>query len=70
MDWKLDKREMVAELVEYAKVYQNSFDINIADKMLSNASNMSRMNYLIFVLDSTTLIPYVLYLLYLLKLKY
>lgn len=64
MDCKLDKREMVAELVEYAKVYKNSFDINIAEKMLSNASNMSRMNYLIFVLDSTTLIPYVLYLLY------
>ena len=64
LDCKLDKRVVVEELVEYAKVYKDNFELNIAEQKLSNVASMSRMNFLIFVLDGTTLIPYVLYLLF------
>lgn len=64
LDCKLDKKVVVEELVEYAKVYKSNFELNIAQQKLSNIASMSRMNYLIFVLDGTTLIPYVLYLLF------
>lgn len=64
LDCKLDKRAMVEELIEYAKVYKENFELDIAEQRLSNTAGMSRMNYLIFVLDGTTLIPYVLYLLF------
>lgn len=64
LDCKLDKRVVVEELVEYAKVYKDNFELNIAEQKLSNVASMSRINFLIFVLDGTTLIPYVLYLLF------
>lgn len=61
--YNINKLELIAEIKEYAKVFQDNFDIEIIDSELSDTNNIERINALIFGLENTTLIPYVLFVL-------
>jgi len=62
-NYNINKLELIAEIKEYAKVYQDNFDIDITDSELSESNSIERINAIIFGLESTTLIPYVLFVL-------
>ena len=51
----------VRELVEYAKIYYNTFSPEITEHSLTFKSGLDRVNFLIFATDGTTMIPYVMY---------
>lgn len=58
-----NKAELIAEIREYAKIYYNDilyFEIN---EELPKNSGIERINALVFGMENTTLIPYVLYVL-------
>lgn len=60
----VNKQQMLQEIKEYALVFANSFDPSILDRELTDKPGMDRMNAIIFGLDNSTLIPYVLYVLH------
>lgn len=58
-----DKKSLLAELKEYAVIFRDNFDLEIIEDHLVSEAGIERINALIFGLDNTTLIPYVLYIL-------
>jgi len=62
-NYNINKIELIAEIKEYAKVFQENFNIEIIDSELSDSSSIERLNAIIFGLENTTLIPYVLFVL-------
>ena len=58
-----DKKSILSEIKDYALLFQENFDYNIIESDLSNNSGIERINAIIFGLDTSTLIPYVLYVL-------
>lgn len=57
-----DMRAVYTEIKEYAKVFRDSVDVNIVERELPSESGLERINAVMFALDTTTLIPYVLYI--------
>ena len=53
--------DFVRELVEYAKIYYNTFSPEITEHSLTFKAGLDRVNFLIFATDGTTMIPYVMY---------
>lgn len=62
-DYKIDKLKLISEIRDYAIVYKQNFDFDIIDSELSNKNGIERINAIIFGLDNTTIISYVLYIL-------
>ncbi len=62
-DYNIDKIGMIKEIKEYADIFRGNFDFCIADKELAGDDGMGRINTLIFGLDTTSLIPYILFIL-------
>lgn len=62
-NYNIDKFELIAEIKEYAKVFQEYFDNEIVDSELTANSGIERINAIIWGLENTTLIPYVLFVL-------
>lgn len=62
-EYKIDKVELISEIKEYAEIFSKNFDINIIDRELPETSGIERINAIIFGLENTTLIPYVLFVL-------
>ncbi len=60
---EIDHIEFVKDLTEYAKIYRSYISTSILDEEIPCEWGIERINLMIFGLDSTTLIPYVLYLL-------
>lgn len=58
-----DKKSILAEIKDYALLFQDNFDYDIIDNELTDISGIERINAIIFGLDTSTLIPYVLYVL-------
>ena len=58
-----DKNAILAELKEYALIFQESFDYDIIENELTDKYGIKRINAIIFGLETSTLIPYVLYVL-------
>lgn len=54
---------LAKELKDYAVLYRNSFDPIVAQKELTNEYGLERINAIIYGLDNTTIIPYILYFL-------
>ena len=52
----------VKELCEYARIYRESFEEDLRYKAIPKEPSIERMNFIIYSLDATTLIPYVLYI--------
>lgn len=58
-----DKKSILAEIKDYALLFQENFDYDIIESELTEVSGIERINAVIFGLDTSTLIPYVLYVL-------
>ncbi len=61
--YNLNKRELLAEIKEYALIFKNNFDYDIIDRELPAEFGIERINAIIFGLETTTLIPYILFIL-------
>lgn len=57
-----NKNALLQEMVEYAEVFRDKIDGSVVDKELPKDASIDRINVLIFALDTTTLIPYVLFI--------
>lgn len=55
--------DFVSDLTTYAKLYREYINASILDEEVSREWGIERINVIIFGLDTTTLIPYVLYIL-------
>ena len=53
--------ELVEELVQYAKIYQNTFTPAVTESSLTYEPGIERINFLIFAADNTTMIPHIMY---------
>lgn len=58
-----DKKSILTEIRDYALLFQENFEYKVVENELTNTSGMERINAIIFGLDTSTLIPYVLYIL-------
>lgn len=58
-----NKRIVLEEIKNYATIFRENFDYEVIEKELSNDSGIERINAIIFGLDTSTLIPYVLFIL-------
>jgi uncharacterized protein with ParB-like and HNH nuclease domain len=58
-----DSIGVLKEIKEYAIIFKDNFDANIVNNSLTGDSGIERINALIFGLDNSTLIPYVLFVL-------
>lgn len=58
-----DKTAILFEIKEYALLFRENFDYDVVDEELTFNSGIERINAIIFGLDTSTLIPYVLYVL-------
>ncbi len=58
-----DKKSILSEIKDYALLFQENFDYDIIESDLTNNSGIERINAIIFGLDTSTLIPYVLFVL-------
>ena len=58
-----DKKSILTEIKDYALLFQENFDYDIVENELTDKSGIERINAIIFGLDTSTLIPYVLYIL-------
>ncbi len=61
--YNIDKATLIQEIKEYAILYKNNINFNIIDTELTNEYGIERINALIFGLDYTVIIPFVLYVL-------
>lgn len=59
----IDREELVNDIASYAKLYKEYLSPKILDEEISDSYGIERLNLIIFGLDSTTVIPYLLYLL-------
>lgn len=61
--YQLDKRNLLAEIKEYAILFKESITHDIIQDELTDDYGIERINAIIFGLDTSTLIPYVLFVL-------
>ena len=59
----IDKEELLKEVLSYAQLYKQYFSTSILSETLSADNYIDRINVLIYGLDGTTMIPYILYVL-------
>lgn len=59
----LDKELLIQEIKQYAEIYRDNIDFNVIDRELTAECGIERVNALIFGLDYTVIIPFVLYVL-------
>ena len=57
-----DKHSILKEIREYAAVFRNAINADIIDDELPSTAGIERLNAIIFALDTTTLLPYVLFI--------
>jgi len=61
--YHVDEEALIQEIREYAIVYKDNIDFDVIDRELTANYGIERINALIFGLDTTAIIPYVLYVL-------
>ena len=61
--YDLDKKKVLAEIKEYAILFKENFNYDIVNDELNDEFGIERINAIIFGLDTSTLIPYVLFVL-------
>lgn len=59
----IDKNSLIQEIKEYAVIYRSNFDFDVVDRELPADYGIERINAIIFGLENTTIIPYVLFIL-------
>lgn len=61
--YNINKSDLIDEIKQYAKIFYENFNVEVIESELSNTDTIDRMNAIIFGLENTTLIPYVLFVL-------
>lgn len=59
----IDYHSLVEDLTEYAKIYRHYLSPKILNEEIPSEYGLERLNLIIFGLDTTTLMPYLLYIL-------
>jgi hypothetical protein len=62
-EYRIDKQELIEEIKQYALIFKSNFNLQVLDSELPAESSMDRINAIIFGLENTTIIPYVLFIL-------
>ncbi len=62
-DYYNDKPQLITEIREYAEIYQKNIDYSCIERETPQDYGIDRINTIIFGLENTTMIPYVLYVL-------
>lgn len=62
-DYSIDKTALIQEIKDYAEIYRTNIDFDVIDRELASEYGIERINAIIFGLENTTLIPYVLFIL-------
>lgn len=62
-DYKVDRLALVKEIKEYANLFKKNFNHSLIEKEINKDFGIERINVIIFGLETSTLIPYVLYVL-------
>ena len=60
---RLDKKDLLWEIMEYAEIYKSNINPDIDSVELPGKPCVERINFLISVMDNSTMLPYVLYVL-------
>ena len=60
---RIDYNTLVDDLTEYAKIYRHYLSPRILNEEIPSEYGLERLNLIIFGLDTTTLMPYLLYVL-------
>ena len=58
-----DRKSILSEIKDYALLFRENFNYEIVEDELTSNAGIERINAIIFGLDTSTLIPYVLYVL-------
>jgi len=61
--YRLDKKDLLWEIMEYAEIYKSNINPDIDSFELPGKPCVERINFLISVMDNSTMLPYVLYVL-------
>lgn len=61
--YNLNKKDMIYDILEYALIYHDHINPKIAEGEIPGTPGIERINFLIFALEYTAIVPYVLYLL-------
>ena len=61
--YRLDKKDLLWEIMEYAEIYKSNINPDIDSVELPGKPCVERINFLISVMDNSTMLPYVLYVL-------
>lgn len=61
--YNLNKKDMIYDILEYALIYHDNINPEIAKGDIPGTPGIERINFLVFVLECTAIVPYVLYLL-------
>lgn len=61
--YSISKSDLIQEIKRYAILYKEYIDFDVIDSELTDEYGIERINAIIFGLDNTTVIPYVLYVL-------
>lgn len=61
-NYHVDLQNLLDEIKAYASVFHNTFDPSILEQELPKDAGIERINALIFGMDNSTIIPYVLYI--------
>jgi uncharacterized protein with ParB-like and HNH nuclease domain len=59
----LEKKDLLWEIMEYAEIYKSNINPDIDSVELPGKPCVERINFLISVMDNSTMLPYVLYVL-------
>lgn len=62
-EYDLDKKELLIEIKEYAELFKDNFNYDVIWQELTSDFGIERINAIIFGLETSTLIPYVLFVL-------
>lgn len=60
--YKIEKKALIKEIKEYAGIFKKTFDMSVGNSELSSSDYNDRINLIIFNLENTTLIPYILFI--------
>lgn len=59
--YNIDKKDVLWEIMQYAEIYHQNFNPNITEVELPGKPCIERINFIISVLDCSTMVPYILY---------
>lgn len=61
--YNLNKKDLFCEIIEYAEIYAKYINSDVIESDLPGKSCVERVNFIIFTLDCSTMLPYILYVL-------